>query len=172
MPNRKKSGSTPVSSNDMEGSVRHVTASDLSVGMAAVEQEHAKAGGPLPWTVDDLRAAMKLPKNMPPDDQGTVVSGLIFHDTAKKCRGYVLFRVLDQWVTITRLVVSPNCRRRGVASALLRELWGARRAKNSQTVMCVMVPDGMADLELFFSEWGISAVFSENNGDAHTFFLS
>ena len=104
---------------------------------AALEALHAQSF-PVPWRAEEFAALLRQP-----GVAGWIASGL------RTTEGFILVRAAADEAEILTLAVAPECRRKGLASSLLREVFDQLRGGNALRLFLEVAADNAAALALY-----------------------
>lgn len=122
----------------LPGKVRPLRDDDVKLFLLDLEHRH---GGPDHWTsrrFDHLHRRNH--------------GGLVFVDRDRSVVGHLTYVTSSRTVLVTRLLVRPDRRRRGVAYALLGRLFDMA----AQRPVFVRLGERQVDLQVFFRGWGVA----------------
>lgn len=117
---------------------------------------------------EDLSRFAGLYEDWLPESLGgdTLVLGAVDDAAEPPCAaGLLQARVTDTELLIEWLYVAPDCRRKGVASALLDRLLDAASREGTLTGIVAVLSQAQDELLAFFDDFGFGMVFREGCGE-------
>lgn len=136
-------GSVPTPARPPEGRLRSATNEDVRLFLLDLEHRH---GGNDSWSARQFDAYSRRRRK----GHGL----LVFADPRGVVVGYLAYVLTNRTLAVTRLLVRPTCRRKGVASQLLAH---ARMVAGTRTVH-TCVSERRNDALCFFRRAGIASL--------------